>query len=268
MVNVIISTEEEKKESKKQQIISFVKDLLIIFIIVLVIRAFFIAPFQINWDSMDSNFYNKEFILVNRLTTVDFPVIWEFSPYKRWDVIVFEPRDKKANLLYHDKNFWLKLIPDDYFSKFRRFIAWPKTTYIKRIVWLPWETIRIEKGNVYVKKEWMKSFIRLTEDFLNKDNFWKTFIGFWSKKRKEFVIPEWNYFVMWDNRNNSGDSRICFSSCNWDYTAFVKKEYIIWKVWFDMWYFNIWKFSFDNWRKNVDSHPRFLDFPKTYNYSL
>jgi hypothetical protein len=114
----------------------------------------------------------------------------------------------------------------------------------------------------------MKSFIKLTEDFLNKENNWNTMIGFSNKAKKEFIIPEWKYFVMWDNRKHSWDSRICFSSCSWDYTPFVDKKYIIWKVWFDMWYFNFSNFSFNNWRTNIDSHPRFLDFPKTYNYSL
>jgi hypothetical protein len=39
-------------------------------------------------------------------------------------------------ILHRDKNgnFINKKIPDDTISKFRRFIAWPQTTYIKRIV--------------------------------------------------------------------------------------------------------------------------------------
>ena len=131
MVNILVDDafKEEKKETKKQQIISFIKDLWIILIIVLVIRAFFIAPFQINWESMNDNFYDKEFILVNRFTTINFPFIWELDPYKRWDVIVFEPRDKKWNLILHRDakgNFINLKLPDDNFSKFRRFIAWPK----------------------------------------------------------------------------------------------------------------------------------------------
>ncbi len=277
MVNIIIKTE-EKKETKKEQIISFFKDLLIIFLIVILIRAFFIAPFQIKWDSMNNNFYDKEFILVSRFTTINFPFIWEFNPYKRWDVVVFEPRDKKGNLILDRDENWNIInykIPDNNLSKVKRFVAWPKTTYIKRVIGLPWETVRIEWWDAYIKRKWTNGFVKLSEDFLNDDNNWNTNIH-GSKERKDFVIPEWKYFVMWDNRINSGDSRICFSStygCSGNYGAFVEKKYLIWKVWFDVWYFN---FNFKEFSKNwfihpkkwIETKPRFLDFPKTFNYNL
>jgi signal peptidase I len=211
---------------------------------------------------MNSNFYNKEFILVNRLTTINLPFIWKIDSYKRWDVIVFEPRDLKEKLINHIN--WIKE-EDNIISKIRRFIAWPKITYIKRIIWLPWDTIRIKDWLVFVKKAWEKDFEKLNEKYLNSQNLWNTNV-LGSEWQKDFLVPKWKYFVMWDNRINSSDSRICFSDCSWDNTPFVDEKYIFWKVWFDLGYFNFKKFSFDNESTNHHSIPRFLDFPKNYTY--
>jgi signal peptidase I len=47
MTEIKISLDNEKKTNFKKEVINFFKDLLIIIIIVLIIRAFFVAPFQI-----------------------------------------------------------------------------------------------------------------------------------------------------------------------------------------------------------------------------
>ena len=88
-----------------------------------------------------------------------------------------------------------------------------------------------------------------------------------SEEQKDFVVPKWKYFVMWDNRMDSNDSRICFKNCSWDNTPFVDEKYIFWKVWLDLWYFNFSSFSFDNDWINHHSIPRLLNFPKNYNYN-
>jgi signal peptidase I len=46
----------------------FLKDLGIIVIIVLIIRTFIAVPFQINGQSMYASYYDKEFIIVDRLS--------------------------------------------------------------------------------------------------------------------------------------------------------------------------------------------------------
>jgi len=53
----------------KKEVIDFFKDLVFIFVVVFLIRYFIAMPFQINGQSMYSSYYDKEFIVVDRLTT-------------------------------------------------------------------------------------------------------------------------------------------------------------------------------------------------------
>jgi signal peptidase I len=53
----------------KNEVIDFFKDLIIIVVIVVLIRYFLAMPFQINGQSMYSSYYDKEFIIVDRLSS-------------------------------------------------------------------------------------------------------------------------------------------------------------------------------------------------------
>ena len=233
----------ETKSSNIKEVLDFIKDLIIIGLIVLFIRTFIAEPFQISWESMASSYYDKEFIIVDRFSYLDIPWLKTWEP-KRWDVIVFKPEVDK------DKEY-----------------------FIKRIIWLPWDTIKIKDWKVYLKKVWSDKFEELDEKYLNEENLWNTKVG-QSKNEFIFKVPEWKYFVMWDNRNHSSDSRVCFSfSCKaTSRDSYVSKDEIVGKVFLDLWYFNWRDFSFKHpWLKYpeikwIDTFPRWFDSPSTYNY--
>ena len=217
------------KESSKE-VVDFLKDLITILIIVLIIRTFLIMPFQINWQSMYESYYDKEFIIVDRLTYR----IW--TP-QRWDVVVLKP----------------------HVSKYREF-------FLKRIIWIPWDRLKIEEWKVYVDWNWFIGYTELDEKYLSESNRDSTYVN-WSQDKYEYVVPEWKYFVLWDNRNHSTDSRQCFSSCGSGWaTNFVKEEDLIWKLFIDLGYFNIDKFSFIQPSLWITTFPRFLSSPRTYDY--
>lgn len=220
----------KKQVMDKREIIDFFKDLVVIVVIVLIIRTFFAMPFQINGQSMYSSYYNKEFIIVDRLSYR----IWDVH---RGDVVVFKPHVSK------DKEYFLK-----------------------RVIWLPWDSIRIENGNLFLKKSWEAEYIQLEEAYLNDENNWFTYVS-WSKTMHQYDLWEWQYYVLGDNRNHSTDSRECFSSCAFEWSVYyIKKSDITWKVFLDLWYFNFTTFSFMQPELWIDTTPRFFESPSSYSY--
>lgn len=217
-----------EKSNFKWEVFDFLKDLLIIVIIVLILRTFIAMPFQINWQSMYESYYDREFIIVDRLSYL----IW--TP-KRWDVIVFKPH-----------------------------VSDTKEYFLKRIIWIGGDTLKIEDWKVYLKEKWENNYIELNEPYLSDLNNWFTYVGS-SKAKNEFVINEGDFFVMWDNRNHSTDSRTCFSNCN-KVSQYIQKDAIIWKVFIDFWYFNFKTFSFLHPEHGIDTYPKFFNSFSTYDY--
>lgn len=86
----------------------------------------------------------------------------------------------------------------------------PETTYVKRIIGLPGETVEIKNGAVYIDGKPIK------ETYLKEPMH---------GEYGPYVVPEGCYFMLGDNRNSSLDSR------KWKNT-FLKEENIIAKVLF------------------------------------
>ncbi len=225
-----ISQTEDKKKSLRDEIFDFLKDLIIIVIIVFIVRTFFILPFQISGQSMYDSYYDREFIIVNRFSylTYDTP--------KKWDVIVF-------NTHIDGKEY-----------------------FIKRIIWIPWDTLKISSWSVFVKSAWSSEFKELDEKYLSETNYKSTYVR-WSMDEITYEVPENSYFVMWDNRNGSTDSRACFSTCELSWKSnFITKKDIVWKIFIDLGYFNFKTFSFTNPNLGINTKPKWFSSPESYNY--
>jgi len=208
----------------------FMKDLVIIVIIVLFIRTFLAMPFQINGQSMYSSYYDKEFIIVDRLSYI-------FSDIQRGDVVVFKPH-----------------------------VSQVKEFYLKRIIGLPGDIVRIKDGIVSVKEAWSDKYVELDETYLNEENKWYTFVN-GVDDEELFPVPNGEYFVLWDNRNHSTDSRQCFSSCAYPWAGhFARSQDITWKVFLDLGYFNFKQFEFVHPELAIDTTPKFLNSPKNHDY--
>ncbi len=91
------------------------------------------------------------------------------------------------------------------------------TDYIKRIIGLPGETVEIHDGNVYIYKP-DGAVIQLDEPYIAAAPNYTYNSG---------VIPEDNYVVLGDNRNNSGDSH----EGNW----MVSRSDIVGRAWWVIW---------------------------------
>lgn len=131
--------------------------------IFVVIYAFLIRPFQVNGSSMFPTFINGEYVFTNLLTQ-------RFGPLKRGDVIVFKAPPSQ------DKD------------------------YIKRIIGLPGERVKIAEGQVYINGK------RLDESvYLNPSV--KTDSRGFAHEGEDVLVSQKSYFVMGDNRLYSSDSR-------------------------------------------------------------
>lgn len=160
--------------------------LLIISIIAFTIRFFVVQPFLVKGESMEPNFKNNEYLIVNEIS-----YNLGIKP-KRGEVIVFKfPRD-------------------------------PKENYIKRIIGLPEEKVRMEDGKIYIVNSKSPNGIELKEDYLpylNKVD---------PNVEQEWVLNKNEYFVMGDNRLPGGSS----DSRSW---GPLPRKNIIGKVWFSFW---------------------------------
>ena len=156
--------------------------------IVFFIRFFIINPFNVVGSSMFPTIHEKDFILVDKISQ-------RFSPYERGDIIVFVPPGKD-------------------------------TPYVKRIIWLPWETVTIKDNIVTICKTEDRSECKtinqwfLPEGTVTQTTCWKD----------TFEVTTW-FFVMGDNRSASTDSRCCFWLYCYEKTNYlVPNDHIIGKV--------------------------------------
>jgi signal peptidase I len=151
--------------------------LILVFWIILFIRLFIGTPYTVVGVSMMPTFESNDWIIVEKITQ-------RFWKLERWDVVVFVPQ-------------------------------WKDIPYIKRIIWLPWETVKFVDNKTYIcnnttpdseiKSEDWKNCFKLNESYTYPE---AETIPQWDKT--EFEVTNW-YFVMWDNRWHTSDSLSCFS---------------------------------------------------------
>ena len=163
----------EAKESKKStdtknSIKEFIDSVVVAFVIAILILTFLVGNYMIPSGSMLETLQEGDRILVNKLSYV-------LSEPKHGDVVVFA------------------------------YPLMPSTTYIKRVIGTPGDTIQI------VDRQVIRNGVALEEPYVARHRF-RDYMGR-ADNVAEFTVPEGMYLMMGDNRDNSDDGRF------WGYVA-------------------------------------------------
>ncbi|MCR8845947.1 signal peptidase I [Paenibacillus sp. SC116] len=148
----------------KNQVWEWAKAILFAAVIFFVLRSFIASPSIVDGYSMEPRLYTGERVMVNKL-------LYQFTEPKRGEIIIFQS----------------KRGPD----------------YIKRVIALPGEKVRVEGDQVYINgKLFDEPYLKEAIEQANKAGTPYNFIDF-----AEQTVPENTLFVMGDNRSKSEDSR-------------------------------------------------------------
>ena len=135
----------------------WLRDLFVSAIASVLIITFLYQPVRVEGTSMLPRLEDRDRLFINKF-------VYHVSAIKRDDVVVFHyPRD-------------------------------PEKSYIKRVIALPGDRLRIDHGVVYLNGK------RLKENYVPEE--YRD-----SRSMAEMVIPEDTYFMMGDHRSISSDSR-------------------------------------------------------------
>ncbi len=200
--------------------VDYGRSLFPVILIVFALRSFIVEPFRIPSGSMLPTLHLGDFILVNKAAygvrlPISYQKIIPTGEPSRGDVMVF------------------------------RFPSNPKVNFIKRVVGLPGDELKIVGRNVYingtklaqtladeahqtrdtgrgyVSNRYLEQLGDVTHDILLRR-------GGRGSKGFEGKVPEGHYFVLGDNRDNSRDSRY------WGFVPnknLVGRAFFIWFAW-------------------------------------
>jgi signal peptidase I len=175
---------------RKSTIREYFESIVIAVILALFVRTWVVQAFKIPTGSMENNLLIGDHLLVNKFafaptaTGVERGVL-PIRNIKRGDIVVFK-------------------YPDE-----------PERDFIKRVIGLPGETLELRNKKVYINGQPLEEpYVH----FLEPASTSQEVTSFDVRERYGPVhVPDGQYFVMGDNRDNSQDSR---------YWGFLPQHYI------------------------------------------
>jgi signal peptidase I len=155
--------------------LEIVETLVLTLVIYLLIHNFIAQPFEVEQTSMLPTILQREYVLIDKVSP-------RFADYKRGEIVVFNP----------PPGFEQDNVP-----------------FIKRVIGLPGDTVRLENGRVFVTPpggdavEIDEPYVIKQADGRTAPTLPKDLAGTTS-----WTVPDGEFFVMGDNRPVSQDSRV------------------------------------------------------------
>ena len=216
LLDIVFWAKKRTKDQKPNKIIEYARSFFPVFFVVLILRSFLIEPFRIPSGSLEPTLLVGDFVAVNkfayglRLPVLDKKVVSIADP-KTGEVAVFR---------------W----PPD-----------PSYDYIKRVIGVPGDKISYHNKVLTVNgQEAKQTFVEYTIDESSgkpvskyKENLNGVVHDIFVRSDIPAVdfdieVPEGNYFMMGDNRDDSADSRF------WGFVPdsyFRGKAFLVWMSW-------------------------------------
>lgn len=176
----MVKEQEQEHENMKDFIVEVIKMFFLALVIIVPVRMFLFQPFIVRGESMEPNFSDHQYLVVNEFGYKKTPVhvlgkdlvtVQPHKEFKRFDIAVFRsPHDEKQ-------------------------------FYIKRVIGLPGESVLIDNGEVRILNEEHPEGYVLDES------------GYLPEGRKtngsvKVDLKDDEYYVLGDNRPASSDSRV------------------------------------------------------------
>ena len=187
-------TMEEKANSKIKDILEWAYCIIIAIVLAILFRYYIGTPTVVKQPSMYNTLEEGQRLILSRWTrTVK-------GKYKRGDIVTFEaPSQTQMSTFDVDMNNPVAIYdyePKGILGKFSYYVLeFNKTSYIKRVIGVAGDHIKIESGKVYLNGQ------ELNEPYLRDG------IKTEQKVFTDIIVPANCVFVMGDNRPQSMDSR-------------------------------------------------------------
>jgi signal peptidase I len=179
---------------RKSTVREYFESICIAVILALFVRTFIVQAFKIPTGSMENNLLIGDHLLVNKfvfaptLTSLENALL-PIDPIRRGDILVFK-------------------FPED-----------PTRDFVKRVIGLPGETLEMRNKRVYINgKALTEPYVHFIFPVENAGSEGADFSDAGVQRNYgPVVVPEDQYFMMGDNRDNSQDSR---------YWGFLRRDYV------------------------------------------
>ena len=171
----------KKQKTPAREALEWILTIVLAVMTALVIRAFVFEPVRVDGESMDDTLANGEIMFV---TKFDYAGNWLTFPWQD-----AETKEKAARITTGGN-------PQRFDVVICRYPGRGNTNFVKRVVGLPGDTVEVREGRLYVNG------IPYEEPYVSD-----AYRGGRLNTFGPCTVPEGEYFVMGDHRNNSNDSR-------------------------------------------------------------